>query len=1169
MTKTVSRGKRYLSQRRVKKGLHLRSQRGVKKGRHLRSQRGVKKGRHLRSQRSVKKGGAEIVPTTSAPDTQQQQQEQQQQLQEIEARMNTWHQYYGDIDGLKNFFISKGHLDKLKQFMISKEEFMKSETVTDTDDKDKEIGWNWSMRQVILDSDRDIGIGMKYACWPKTPIFPEEDLSLLAEKDKLRDWWNKARESIENRGLTLEYFKGNPKIFVEGKGTGIWISVQRKEEESNIYTFSKGKQGYGMWVSDAAVVLSYSVTGGPAEIVGLPIGGKIVEINGVPVDGKVELKVQLEENKDKDEINFTCTNPAEYIHTIEFGGEEEEINLAEVSWCIPEMQGPDGTIVKIQEILPEVPKAPGNDDESDENFNEICVSSVVHGQQAYDKGIRKGDRITKVNGLSVDMANGLTEVAYQLGKTGGKKDVMVKSYTITEKVVTFKQGEKLGMRVRVDFGSGKHPVSVSRVVHDGAAFRNAIREGDKIIQVNNKIVKYMSKAEVMKCDLYKETDKRIVFHRTSPIRMCEVKFNKDEAIGMEVKFNKGEEKDKKKRREQKRKEQTLVVSSIDEGITQGIRKNDRIMTVNGIDVENMDPTAVLQLVSEVNGSSLSSDKEFTFLLSENEAALRVLQDKGKLAAKVFADRCVPPVFYNEYLKAVDEAERNEEVEVFTYTRLGGADGDFGFSFSNVSSIRPASAAPTRTKPPGRVFSVSDKEEIKVGDFIIEVQGQPVSTQLFFPGLLRARYPLPRILPSAMIIPGSDKFWETILDAQRRKNGIVEMKFLRPAGTPTQESFDAVINNTLLNLLGEAAPREEEEYGGWDWRSASRNLMVKGVKYTGDGKVGDYGWMLEREEYDHSLMIFNENVQQLLSNDKNAGKGNAVARPYRNGPNGYNKAIGIPTGFLDLVEKGFYSLTQQCLVKDRSIVTAQDLIDMTINEIVELLATERTDATIIYYSTDNDGRTLGSGVFNIAPEVKDYITNEIHKIPEKVEFRMKMGQSGSPTLKNTGLSNTSILPKEERQEKAPAWERGDLWDELALRTMAWSEWRKQREENKVRGENLKKNLLEASNGTNNLADIKKPPNVIGIARLKRRNVFDENLDEGDLPIDNTDVVFVTESKENLMVGFKVDDDNNIHAGTFPPWVVDFDNDISIYTELLNRVIPGDIERQDTAPESSRR
>lgn len=88
--------------------------------------------------------------------------------------------------------------------------------------------------------------------------------------------------------------------------------------------------------------------------------------------------------------------------------------------------------------------------------------------------------------------------------------------------------------------------------------------------------------------------------------------------------------------------------------------------------------------------------------------------------------------------------------------------------------------------------------------------------------------------------------------------------------------------------------------------STAGLCIKAVQFEAPGRVGDYGWMLHQPQYAKAVMIFNENVEQLLSKSTSRGGGNAIARPYRQS----GRAMGVPTGFLR--SGGFVALEQQCL-----------------------------------------------------------------------------------------------------------------------------------------------------------------------------------------------------------------------------------------------------------------
>lgn len=67
-------------------------------------------------------------------------------------------------------------------------------------------------------------------------------------------------------------------------------------------------------------------------------------------------------------------------------------------------------------------------------------------------------------------------------------------------------------------------------------------------------------------------------------------------------------------------------------------------------------------------------------------------------------------------------------------------------------------------------------------------------------------------------------------------------------------------------------------------------------------------------------------------------------------------------------------------------TAKQLIDSVILDIVTLLTTDRSDATVLFYSSGPDGRSLGTGIFQVAPVVCHYIADAIWSIPAQVRAK---------------------------------------------------------------------------------------------------------------------------------------------------------------------------------------
>ncbi len=123
-------------------------------------------------------------------------------------------------------------------------------------------------------------------------------------------------------------------------------------------------------------------------------------------------------------------------------------------------------------------------------------------------------------------------------------------------------------------------------------------------------------------------------------------------------------------------------------------------------------------------------------------------------------------------------------------------------------------------------------------------------------------------------------------------------------------------------------------------------------------------MCKQPLYLNSLFIFNDNEE--FHDTCRTGSGNAVARQY----NKYNKkltkplAAGIPTGTL---ETGGYQKLDLHVI---SVVTNA------INDIKEILSTYKYDG--IFYSVGPNGK-LGTGLFDVCPQVIDYIDSQIKKL----------------------------------------------------------------------------------------------------------------------------------------------------------------------------------------------
>ncbi|BFM40763.1 hypothetical protein [Synechocystis sp. LKSZ1] len=149
-----------------------------------------------------------------------------------------------------------------------------------------------------------------------------------------------------------------------------------------------------------------------------------------------------------------------------------------------------------------------------------------------------------------------------------------------------------------------------------------------------------------------------------------------------------------------------------------------------------------------------------------------------------------------------------------------------------------------------------------------------------------------------------------------------------------------------------------------------NIQVLGSIYTGPHQIGDFSWMIEQPEYQDALFIFNDNEEQFLAHQQDPdsslgcarGGGNAVIRPYQcQAP---PRATGIPTGSQG---QGYSCLT----------TSHQQVIDQALEVIRSLVATGRYQRVI--YSADPSGQTLGTGIFQVAEEVKAYIVAQLQQL----------------------------------------------------------------------------------------------------------------------------------------------------------------------------------------------
>jgi hypothetical protein len=148
------------------------------------------------------------------------------------------------------------------------------------------------------------------------------------------------------------------------------------------------------------------------------------------------------------------------------------------------------------------------------------------------------------------------------------------------------------------------------------------------------------------------------------------------------------------------------------------------------------------------------------------------------------------------------------------------------------------------------------------------------------------------------------------------------------------------------------------------------VQVIGSVFAGAGKPGDFAWMIRQPEHADALFVFNDNEEQFRAHRENPrsgsgcnpGGGNAVIRPFQceDPP----RAIGIPTGSRG---RGYSELNDHI----------RKTIDEAIQAIRDLLATGRYQR--VYYSAADSSGQLGTGIFEVHPDVKHYIVERLKSL----------------------------------------------------------------------------------------------------------------------------------------------------------------------------------------------
>jgi hypothetical protein len=151
------------------------------------------------------------------------------------------------------------------------------------------------------------------------------------------------------------------------------------------------------------------------------------------------------------------------------------------------------------------------------------------------------------------------------------------------------------------------------------------------------------------------------------------------------------------------------------------------------------------------------------------------------------------------------------------------------------------------------------------------------------------------------------------------------------------------------------------------KTTAMTIKVVRSTYRGFGVLGDYLWMIDQPEFARALFIFNDNEEQFdayvagEASGFTAGGGNAAIRPLRK--HLPPRAAGVPTGKHG---RGYSALD----------ATTKKKIDEALAIVESLLKTGNYDQIVV--STSKDGDTIGTGIFEVAREVRDYIYQRLVK-----------------------------------------------------------------------------------------------------------------------------------------------------------------------------------------------
>lgn len=193
------------------------------------------------------------------------------------------------------------------------------------------------------------------------------------------------------------------------------------------------------------------------------------------------------------------------------------------------------------------------------------------------------------------------------------------------------------------------------------------------------------------------------------------------------------------------------------------------------------------------------------------------------------------------------------------------------------------------------------------------------------------------------------------------------------------------------------------------KTITKNICVEVIQFKKLNEYGDFNWMIKQKKYSDVLFIYNDDIENKESYKK--GRGNAIIRPY----NKYNtniekpRSAGIPTGSLKL--GGFKELNDK----------TKQIIDDAIQIINDIIL--KYNYNTVMYSGKKDG-TIGSNIFEISEDVKEYITQNIKKLSQ-LTYTERINETTSilenKDYRKTIIDSFAILIKNEETQKEANWQ----------------------------------------------------------------------------------------------------------------------------------------------------